>query len=519
MTKRNKLISCVLVVVMIVISVMSVGVSAKGNVYTVGTKGATIIQAESCSDHPDGFETYLHQTYVSFNAGNWLDFYLDIEKGGSYLVTTYVGRTPSEKPVNFTVTIDGADPKSSLIPDTTGWMDFGECELFEMEIPEGRHTIRFTITSAGCHFDSFSLRRIEEFSSNTDYAKDRGPYRSLFAPSIIQAEDFDMGETGCVSANRVNDGNQYRKDSLLDIYAIRPNGYYLTLLQGESANYTFNVPERGIYALSLTMGAGDVNVYLDGHPESIKVTSASESGFGEVFAGNILLEEGKHILSLSSETAGISIDSFRFKPAKEGEYYTEKHFETGFAEKTPEPTEEPVVESTPTPTPEPTPTPTPEPDPFTDISGHWAYDNIKKAAKGDILKGYPDGTFKPQNSLTVLDACVLAMRAAKLSFSEAYPQNIIYKYGLITDENLQRSVTREEFARIIVIALSYESGEITGKYKPEVFVDEANIESENLAYVHAARTLSLMTGDENKEFRPKANLTRAEAATILTRVK
>lgn len=519
MIKRKKLISACLAFMMIVISIVSAsGVWAKGQVFYVSAKGATVIQAENCSDYVPALEQYLKQSYMSFNAGNWMDYYLDVEKGGSYLVTTYVARKAGEGSVNFTVTIDGEQAKSSLIPDTTGWLDFGACELFEVEIPEGRHTIRFTITSSGCHFDRFSLKRVEEFKVDTDYKKTYGPYRNLYVPSIIQAEDFDVGETGAVSANGINDGGQYRKDAVLDIYALRPLGNYISLSKDEAANYTLEVPQKGIYALSLTMSKGDVNIYLNGHSESIKASCDAESNFSEVFAGNIMLEEGTYLLTLKSETAGVSIDSFRFKPAKEGEYYIEKHFETGFVFKTPEPTEAPA--ETLAPTPQPTVKPTPEPEPFTDIKGHWAYENIKKATKDGIIKGYPDGTFKPQNSLTVMDAVVLAMRAAKISFSESYPLNAAEKYGLISKgEDVQSNVTREEFAKIIVKALSAETGEVTGKYKKDAFLDEADIDIEKLVYVHGARTLSLMTGDENKAFRPKANLTRAEAATILTRIK
>ena len=519
MIKRKKLISSIVAFVMIVISLLS-ALSAwaeKDQVFFVSSKGSTVIQAESCSDYVSNIEQYLKNSYISFNAGNWMDYYLDVEKGGSYLVTTYVARKPGDGNVNFTVTIDGEQAKTSLIPDTTGWLDFGACELFEMNIPEGRHTIRFTITSSGCHFDRFSLKRIEEFKVNTDYKKDEGPYRNLYIPSIIEAEDFDMGISGSVSLNGVNDGGQYRKDAFLDIYAIRPSGNYVSFSEGESANYTLEVPSKGIYALSFIMGAGELSVYLNSRPVALKVTSNAEGDFSEVFAGNISLDAGKYLLTLANENKGVTIDSFRFKPAKEGEYFTEKHFETGFVEKKPEPTEAPV--NTPEPTAEPTAIPTPEPDPFTDISGHWAYDNIKKATKAGIIKGYPDGTFKPQDSLNMMDACVLAMRAAKLSFSESYPYNAAVKYGLVVDENLQKAVTREEFAKIIVKALSYENGQVAGKYKPGAFSDEDEIEIENLVYVHGARTLSLMTGDENKAFRPKANLTRAEAATILTRVK
>ena len=38
--------------------------------------------------------------------------------------------------------------------------------------------------------------------------------------------------------------------------------------------------------------------------------------------------------------------------------------------------------------------------PFTDISGHWAEENIKKAYELGYISGYPDGTFKPNEPIT-----------------------------------------------------------------------------------------------------------------------
>lgn len=43
---------------------------------------------------------------------------------------------------------------------------------------------------------------------------------------------------------------------------------------------------------------------------------------------------------------------------------------------------------------------------FSDISGHWAEQNILKAAKAGYLSGYPDGTFKPQDNITKLQTII-----------------------------------------------------------------------------------------------------------------
>ena len=92
-------------------------------------------------------------------------------------------------------------------------------------------------------------------------------------------------------------------------------------------------------------------------------------------------------------------------------------------------------------------------------------------------------------------------------------------YDLIDAEDFSRNVTREEFAKIIISALNSGTKDVKGKYTTDVFADENEISTDKFFYVYAVRSLGLMNGDENDEFRPKDSLTRAEAAAILTRIK
>jgi hypothetical protein len=47
---------------------------------------------------------------------------------------------------------------------------------------------------------------------------------------------------------------------------------------------------------------------------------------------------------------------------------------------------------------------------FSDIGGHWAYDNIQTAAANGWLAGYPDGTFKPEQNITRAETVVIINR-------------------------------------------------------------------------------------------------------------
>lgn len=60
----------------------------------------------------------------------------------------------------------------------------------------------------------------------------------------------------------------------------------------------------------------------------------------------------------------------------------------------------PTPTSTPTPTPTPTPTGSPGPGGFTDTTGHWAAPFIQALVSRNLVSGFPDGTFKPEAPIT-----------------------------------------------------------------------------------------------------------------------
>ncbi|MFD0681642.1 MULTISPECIES: beta-alanine-activating enzyme beta-propeller domain-containing protein [unclassified Paenibacillus] len=62
----------------------------------------------------------------------------------------------------------------------------------------------------------------------------------------------------------------------------------------------------------------------------------------------------------------------------------------------------------------PSPGNTPAPDiSLSDINGHWAKNNVIQAVNKGIVSGYPDGTFKPDRSVSRAEFAVLLMNALK----------------------------------------------------------------------------------------------------------
>lgn len=49
---------------------------------------------------------------------------------------------------------------------------------------------------------------------------------------------------------------------------------------------------------------------------------------------------------------------------------------------------------------------------YSDVDeGHWAYDTINDLSKKDVLSGYPDGSFRPENNITRAEFITILMRA------------------------------------------------------------------------------------------------------------
>jgi tripartite motif-containing protein 71 len=171
---------------------------------------------------------------------------------------------------------------------------------------------------------------------------------------------------------------------------------------------------------------------------------------------------------------------------------------------------------------------------FSDISSHWAEGNIKQAVNEGIVKGYVDGTFKPNATVTRAEFAVMLMNAlkpadegAELTFADtskigAWAQKAVaqavqasmingYEDGTFRPSG---QLTRAELAAIIANALklSSETGAVTE------FADDQSIPAWAKGAVGALKKLDLVTGKGANNFDPKATTTRAEAVTVLLKM-
>lgn len=105
-----------------------------------------------------------------------------------------------------------------------------------------------------------------------------------------------------------------------------------------------------------------------------------------------------------------------------------------------------------------------------DLKGHWAQESVNNLIEQGVLNGYPDGTFRPD-----------------------------------------QSITRAELAKTLAVAYGFQSSGVQ-----DVFPDTQGHWAQD--YIVALAHNEIITGYPNGSFKPEAPVTRAEMVTMLTRL-
>jgi L-asparaginase type II len=171
---------------------------------------------------------------------------------------------------------------------------------------------------------------------------------------------------------------------------------------------------------------------------------------------------------------------------------------------------------------------------FLDTNGHWAEAAIKWAASQNIVSGYPDGTFKPNHSVTRAEFTLMLMNVLKpqsegstLSLTDkdkigAWAQKAVaqsVEAGIIKgyEDGTFRpdaQINRAELVAMISAALKLttQADSSTG------FADDSTIPQWAKGSVEGVRKLGIIEGRDGNRFEPAETATRAEAVTILLKM-
>lgn len=169
---------------------------------------------------------------------------------------------------------------------------------------------------------------------------------------------------------------------------------------------------------------------------------------------------------------------------------------------------------------------------LSDIKGHWAESAISDFVSKGYVGGYPNGTFKPNNSITraefvnIVNNYFGLTKSSGKVFSDTkdhWAKNVIdiavtngVCNGVSTTEfKPNEPITREQVA---VMLSNYKKLTDTNHEEIYKFNDKNNISSWAKDSVEGVVERGYMGGYSDLTFKPKNNITRAEAVTTLSRV-
>lgn len=156
---------------------------------------------------------------------------------------------------------------------------------------------------------------------------------------------------------------------------------------------------------------------------------------------------------------------------------------------------------------------------FSDIEKHWAKETIERFVINEIVNGYEDKTFKPDNNVTYAEFLKMIVVAGKYDLVREgnllWPDfyiNTAKENNLITNEEVQNYetlITRKQACKIIANFINI--SEV--KAARNKFKDLSGDCDEILKLVN----LGVIGGYKDKTFKGDNYLTRAEAITIIDR--
>ena len=318
-----------------------------------------------------------------------------------------------------------------------------------------------------------------------------------------------------------------------NLAAIVTAGQALTDANRQIAAYavTWTVPEH-ISAITVSVNGTEIASGDTVYPGStVSVSATAASGYtvrnlaynGNAFSGSFTMPaENAAITCTAAVTGGGSSGGGGGGGGWGGS--------TATATATPSPTSTPAATTDPNAT--ATPGTTTGEQIFVDVpTTYWGYEYIMALYKAGIVDGYGDNTFLPEGTITRAEFTKMTVELFGLSAASTdsqfldcaaddwYTPYVIaaQEAGMVTGVSGEwfgaaDTITREDMATIIgrYLALTTTAD--------STFADADEIADYAVGYVTAMVSAGYITGYEDGTFQPKANATRAEAATIIARV-
>lgn len=171
---------------------------------------------------------------------------------------------------------------------------------------------------------------------------------------------------------------------------------------------------------------------------------------------------------------------------------------------------------------------------LSDIQGHWGEKAIKAMSQNGSIKGYEDGTFKPDKTISRSEFLAIAIRSTYPDYTPAQAgdnwwageYNKAIEKGIIAESEMPRSemdapIRREEMTMIMVRCVEGKGetlyGNATGVSR--TLGDYYKTGEYYRSFLIKAYSNGLIAGKPGNLFDPQGSATRAEAATVLYRIE
>jgi len=168
---------------------------------------------------------------------------------------------------------------------------------------------------------------------------------------------------------------------------------------------------------------------------------------------------------------------------------------------------------------------------FSDLKEEWSKEYVKRAVEAGLIKGYSDGTFKPYQPLTRVQAAAILVRTLKLEtndkitftdmdgFGKETQREIsaAYKYGLVKGTNGKfmpsKEVTRAQIALMVHRAIEFKAGKEFNASALAPYTDFGAYDEDTVNSISVLYQLGIATGSNGK-FSPSSSTTRQQAVKI-----
>lgn len=172
----------------------------------------------------------------------------------------------------------------------------------------------------------------------------------------------------------------------------------------------------------------------------------------------------------------------------------------------------------------------------------WAMKAIEKLGAKGIISGYSDKSYKPQNKVTNMEALTLILKLTgredeseknnkvhpifnqyqsdwDLQWGWGYLFVAVDKGILLPEEikgfNPNQPIKRHELAKYLIRAIGKSKDAEEYMNSKLDFKDADAVPKASRGYVYLINDLGIMTGNENRQFKPNEPLTRAEIAVLI----